>query len=190
MCKRAYNLTIALKNALTCSQTAVLHYKLKSVCQSNFFPLLMNRFQPSPYEVMNGLLMRHGYGANQFLVTRLVAVTQKARRVGVCVRGVKGRPGTHRELHLHYRASYIFNIYCFLLIEQEETVGSKNTSCVVQSFHPPTLSMDQSFVHYHPVVTAANPLHTLMTTVLTRKHEGFLLKTVVPVHLQVLVSFF
>lgn len=62
---------------------------------------------------MNGWLMWYGYGANQFLVTRLVALTQKVRRVGVCITRVRRRPGTLRELHLYCGAIYIFNFYCF-----------------------------------------------------------------------------
>lgn len=57
-----------------------------------FVELIFARRQPSPCEVMNGWLMWQGYGANQFLVTQLVAVTQKAWSVGVCC-GAWGREG-------------------------------------------------------------------------------------------------
>lgn len=71
-----------------------------------------------------------GYGANQFLVTRLVALTQKVKARGSAPgRGGEGEAEARdpqEAAPLLRRPIYIFNIYCFLLIEQEEEVVGRS----------------------------------------------------------------
>lgn len=60
---------------------------------------------------MNGWLMWLGYGANQFLVTCLVALTQKVKARGSAPgRGVRARPrpGTLRKLRRYWGGPFTF----------------------------------------------------------------------------------
>lgn len=79
---------------------------------------------------MNGWLMWRGHGANQFVVTLLVAVTLKARRVGVTSEGEQ-EARDPPELHLQDRAIYIFNLYCFYWLNMRRW-WSKSVSWTVQ----------------------------------------------------------
>lgn len=123
MCKRAYSPTIALKIGLVRGRDD-RNYKMfvsgrfSLFWWIDFFPGI----SLSLCEVMNGWLMWRGHGANQFVVTRVVAVTLKARRVGATSEGWTGGQGPAGAApapqgHLH------FQFLLFLLIEQEEVVG-------------------------------------------------------------------
>lgn len=146
-------MTIAWNTASRAARRQHSSPKLKKRCQGAFLPafdeLIFARRWPSPCEVMNGWLMWHGYGANQFLVTRLVALTQKVRRVGVRITRVRGRPGTLREVHLYCGAIYIFNFYCFYwLYKRGWWVTSWCTFNCFFLFLP--LPLDQSPIYCYP----------------------------------------